>query len=126
MWYVLIVLGVIGDVGCLDFVGVFVERYLFFKSTFERALSARAYFGFFKIVVYCLMLCFCIFVFNVVFFVFVYLCLFCLCVCGFKIIDFVNGDNGGGGFGLCVFVFVGVVDVCYLFFKLMFECVVSV
>ena len=121
MRYVLIALGAIGDVGRPDFVGVFAERYLSFKSTFERALSARAYFGFFKIAAHCPTPCSCTPASNAAFSASVHLRLPCLCACGLKTTDFANGDNGGVSPGLCVLVFVGVVDARHLSFKSTFE-----
>ena len=121
MRYVLIALGAIGDVGRPDFVGVFAERYLSFKSTFERALSARAYFGFFKIAAHCPTPCSCTPASNAAFSASVHLRLPCLCACGLKTTDFANGDNGGVSPGLCALVFVGVVDARHLSFKSTFE-----
>ena len=121
MRYVLIASGAIGDVGRPDFVGVFAERYLSFKSTFERALSARAYFGFFKIAAHCPTPCSCTPASNAAFSASVHLRLPCLCACGLKTTDFANGDNGGVSPGLCALVFVGVVDARHLSFKSTFE-----
>ena len=102
MRYVLIASGAIGDVGRPDFVGVFAERYLSFKSTFERALSARAYFGFFKIAAHCPTPCSCTPASNAAFSASVHLRLPCLCAFGLKTTDFANGDNGGVLFNCAV------------------------
>lgn len=104
---------------------MFAERYLSFKSTFERALSARAYFGFFKIATHCPTPCSCTPASNAAFSASVHLRLPCLCACGLKTTDFANGDNGGVSPGLCVLVFVGVVDARHLSFKSTFERVAS-